>query len=1550
MSSLPKDKIKSQGAIRIHEPTGQLRYTADNLTGDNAKVKTDQYLQPLSAYRTGSTLIKAGTPVSIASDGEILNKVDANSYEPMIVESSGLRHRWTVGLAQEPVSSDPEANSPYAKKFAHVVSTGKFIWNLIDYTEGDKKDFIAWPPIATSDNKTNFTWTYENDVGKPVYVNNNRPTTDASPFTLNLEDAYFGGASIITVGYLADAPMAAQVSSGDPDVKRIVIEVKPSGDSRGLQDSTEFAVTLKDDESSLDASEVDRLILVKILQNGTGEVVKHVSDLEPQNFDSSQRVPVGAFVAKASESEVVLAGKTVTLTRFGIVDGNFGFGEAGLDLFLTDADGEVKTQSDSDLVEYRVGTILKSNGDVEKVLVDCRNAKFFKKFDPIGTVKPIYADGREDPGYVRIESNREYFIARPTDDSTSPVYPELAKALRFSNEAQFFSASGIKVDPIADGVPTEAGSYFMLSEIYYKVYPNDSAPTGRISAQIKYTKEATEEKAQELLWPHIDVTFPYTCERGGKPRNSISDADSVNITSLVDVGDVDVLDDVEVSVVVKAVYGMVDSPEGKIEANLVDDPNVGLKIPEGIQRITLTNGSNFQEQYVGYQWKFYKSANQGGTINFYAQLVTSLDDDDTEDIPFRGICFPNASMIGRETDQKIIDLDGAPKYSKIDLAISFRRKLPTKYNGLLLNQLYSDSTWNSNSFSDGTNLGIPGSIFLGGGINNGGIAEIFNASEFGISTDEDDRGFYGDWVRVTSEKHRAFLEGASGKDAVFVDKKSTQADGASKTIKTEYNFKTAEQTSYASRLSGHLAATSTAESTLAVDGKKTRITTQSNANFDALRLFRELPIKNYSFEADYAAKQNNRIGPTSASTTSHLSVATTNPVMLSDIFSEQVETYPVTLEDKTRLAQVIKKIVASDGDSDYAIEEIDVAIGALMKAAADSQDRLLTIERVLYGMDSPTIPNVEAPTNANFGFGTLNSVVKPEGIGRLASQLSDVDQNYVEKEGEKFKFEKFQVFPFSPAKTTYAGVYYRYLNDLLNTTIDQNGYATADNFAEERGLLTSNDETDGWRVSSSIDDRLRNEARRAIRAEFKEETARQAFDGAKFDEEGANDYNLIFTVDGMATSGYDNNDSTTLSFLTKEAGKSELIIDTKASLWAAIEREAKSRRNSAISQLKIERYVEGDWQTITNTNTTRPIGRLRLTFKNFYGNGTKIYNVATNEFVELQSANALTVSGIATTQQAELIRPSITGALQINADSETESVTTISPDVKITNGTIDFTGSTTKVRTITETEYEGTQCESEAVNVATLKDRIEKERLATQKWLPTEQVVQNLSRNAEAGTTLLERIMDDYIYNYIQLSIKTLDSHDNGHGQELVLAQTVWQTLTSNCPEVNSHWTKITNKLGDVDYVLNALKDQASIQGNEYVVDLLRTITDGYVVLWRGEDKNNEGEVIFREYVLQVKDTKGNDFYWKVYADDSDFVDRAELVDATNDAILKSEGYTNIELGKKSVLTSFNASGQDGSTTLLDFLDKGSGTLVTESWVKGYVQDVISRLFPSGNK
>jgi hypothetical protein len=693
---IPKSALHNEGNIWLNKQSGQLRYS---LTKDDPS----KWVVPLSVYEVGNdatapdSFIKRGQPVSIGYLDDLSDLVK-NSADPSVVPTDPHKYQWCIGLALEP--GNATANDEVSIfNHVHILSHGQ-----IEYSLQDDRPNVFQPPIKNG----KYVWTYE-DIGKPVYVSNHPDDNNGKigGLSLDITHAYFEGANIVTVGRLADAPALSQTN---PATHKIVIEVQLAGDVRGMIDSTQFDVTIagtfKINENTPNEITVneqteittthDKLLFVSLLTeppdhtNVRGVIIQNDELLVaiPSN------TPIGCFKAKPVNGKIKIAdyiGKTVLVHRLGIIEGNFDFDtmDSGKELFL--ARGEVTAAGPANTFEYKVGVILTTG----RVLIDCRYPRFLKKFEAIGTIKPAYMDVNTvnppgkvicQPGFVKITPGVVHKVNGTWALDMEYPLVDFSLLLEASMYTGIYEYSSNATGPWTelDGnftfnqmPPGSKGNiydgFFRFKDVFY------TTSDGKVLSQIKYNQEGAPED-MAYLWPGKMFTWPYIQVK----ENGYVDPSTYTTPSML----FDITDLVKTSYYIDGLGRNLEHYDLVIRLKDYD-----VLMHPGFY--TIPDPMNSSHLYYGGYDFIIKQVG----ANFYLGIYTVPGEDtkiNKDDC--WGICWPLAKK-------------GTPGGS-LNLEIFIRRR-PAMYHNLFINQLMDQFPWKPHTDTGGNNLVTQDTIFFG---------------------------------------------------------------------------------------------------------------------------------------------------------------------------------------------------------------------------------------------------------------------------------------------------------------------------------------------------------------------------------------------------------------------------------------------------------------------------------------------------------------------------------------------------------------------------------------------------------------------------------------------------------------------------------------------------------------------------------------------------------------------------------------------------------------------------------------------------------------------
>ena len=851
---LPQELLYKEGNIWINGKNGQLRYNSKNDAASN-------WLNPLSTYFVGSsTKLKKGQPVAVGYESQLAVEASGQGDSAIVVVDPSV-NQFSVGILLEPgIAGD--------NKKVHVQSHGQIEYDIANY---GKEDYYLPPNDGNA-----FKWTYE-DIGKPVYVSNK----NKGELTIDLAEATYDGGTIICIGRIADAPLPSKEVL--KKYQKILIEIQLSGDVRGVVDTTQISVDITDtQEISLEdnTSDYDKIIPVKII-NGKGILVLNDAILKANDKNDI----AGVFVAPSKNGKLSLEdylGKTITITRLGIVSGNFGFDISSFGKTACIKDGDIDFEESSDSIEFKVGVGFGTN----KFLVDCRYAKSIASAEMIGTIKPVFGENLTDAGYCLI------------DKSVHTVYGESidwTPLLTYCYAKDIFVFSKNKNGPFTRvnegnwelyGENTETGilsktkpTYWKFRDLYYTI---DDGKT--CAAQIKYSKEGSPE-SQAYVWPEqcyqLDIPYKKVGTRGGTVESSDL---RINITNLVQLG------------------AYMDNNGQNIEAYdiIVQEKESGQIISPGFWQ--LPNG-----KFAGFEWQVVAESK-----NTYLYMITQPENVNNEDC--LGVTWP----IGTKAQKTI------------QLYVTVRRR-PTQYNSIYLNQYPALNPWTP-LVDSANNLVIQGDkIYIGGKVDineddgnasSGFTRELSSSIEFKHTDGENKAGVVYRLISGKDSDTKIFTQ-----DYIIGDGEDE------KKISWEYDLSGEVPVA---KLNAQFQASFTAEDT----------TNEHGVEYDksALRIFKVLYPS--IFNESTSGKEKISIIKDRLSD------------FLENGYSFKIfdDTFNGEIKDSTNKLSVDK----SDADVKQAINDgwslrskIDYQsfLGLLSRAATETEERLLKIERLLFGYD-----------------------------------------------------------------------------------------------------------------------------------------------------------------------------------------------------------------------------------------------------------------------------------------------------------------------------------------------------------------------------------------------------------------------------------------------------------------------------------------------------------------------------------------------------------------------------------------------------------------------
>jgi len=1003
----PISGLYSPGSIYIDEKNDQLRY---RISHD----KPSNWLIPLSVYTAGRNnsasvaYIKRGQPVSVGYFDDLDDETQ-NEADSAIVITDPRSYKTCIGIALE-AGNSKDTNNRISKK-VHVLSHGQ-----IEYDLTDNRDNLFHPPFTGSGSSRKYVWNYENDIGKLVYITID-PTAvrpgEINGLTTDITKAYHNGSSIICVGKIADAPRENDSS----DQQQIVIEVQISGDVRGVVDSTQFEIVLSNNQITTNQFPIssDKLIFVKVKQftrtvdgETVSEPVGYVIETDQDILaDGAQHSPFGAFKVTPSEFanfNTLFVGKSILCNRLGIIEGNFNNNPSdfGKELFLVD--GNTVTSGAADTYEYKVGLVL----DQRRILIDCRYPRLFTRFDMIGTMRPAYSDIDEvptriitDPGFVKMTPGVTHKVNGAwADDEEYPAidFSTLLKTTMYAGFYEYcppvpgtpptaptptdprwtditgnYTFNEVAPDPIGSWAGNIFLGYFRFKDFYYQ------ATNGKVVTQIKYTQEGAPE-TMSYIWP--EVSFDYEWPARSMTAGSFDDMDTFNL--IRDSNNVISSHEFDITPIVELGYY-----QNGNEQN-IENYDIVLKLRDKATNkdIIMPAGFfSFEDNLYGFQWTIYKNLNNKWILGMF--------------------CRPNQDIIA----QKCLGLTwpiGKRNTNPILMNIVVRRR-PIQYHNLMLNQLVRQNPWNA--FSDGQNIITKNSIYFGDKVPiqteddnkeqwhsvGEGASELRVENQVPVTID----GETTYWKKVSEIYGEHLISGSpvTKKQIDLLEKtivpKKVDIHSTNNPITWTYDFK-----NNVADLSATMAIDANARKTsedLTIGTGPTAETKQYINSLEdytddrsALRTLYEVPIGFFRYEnalRDSIGTAQEQWDEVPGSTNRFRGPATRRDIfprpvkiekdddgnIVSETFDESISginydyLHPTTggmpNEEWNKLSEEIDKIftpiIRNDstkiiGGGDSMIFQNNIAI--LNRAAKETQDRLLKLERSIFGIDCPSLP------------------------------------------------------------------------------------------------------------------------------------------------------------------------------------------------------------------------------------------------------------------------------------------------------------------------------------------------------------------------------------------------------------------------------------------------------------------------------------------------------------------------------------------------------------------------------------------------------------------
>lgn len=735
---------------------------------------------------------------------------------------------------------------------------------------------------------TVFDWKYS-EIGKPVYVSNKLP----GELTLDLADATYDGGNIICIGRLADAPLASEKD------QKIVIEIALSGDVRGVVDTTQLSVKM---QSSVDdnvapteykiVSDNDKIFAVKLI-DGVGHIILNNAQLT----SNAENDIVGVFVASPTDGTIDLTqyfGKDIVITRLGIVNGDFGFGSSsfGKTAFLDE--GEISFASTNDSIEYKVGV---GFGD-KKFLVDCRYAKSIQKSEMIGAIKPVYGEDLVDPGFALVDPSVVHTIYDESIDWEPLIRQCYAKDIFVfsatkNGEFKVYNECGMPIEDTSlnsgDGILSKKNKkYFKFRELYYTI--NDYDENRHVSGTKKCACQIKYSRegspeSQAYVWPEQCYQLDIPYKAEG------TEGGSLNSSNL------------QINITNLVQLGAYMDNNGQN----IESYDIVVQEKNSKQTISPGFSVNKDGKYFGYEWQITSSA--GYT---FLNMITQPE----------GVLNKNCLGITWPIGQKCADT--------IQLLVTVRRR-PTQYNSLYLNQYPVSNPWTP-LVDSANNLVIAGNkIYLGGSV------------EVNSSDDSDATSGFTRPVLSSIELHAPDGENTAGityrvldsenKTDKFVEK-FVIGEGA-KTKEIIWTFDLTDPTKPVAELNAQFAASFMAESTADEEG------TPYNGN--ALGLFNVIGPDIFDRKSD--AKKSVSITKKSIDKQISNNDFTKSYIDNIDSFRNNGIINSYSLKNGADVSETVSLGWNTSHDRlDY-----QSYLGLLAKAASEAEEKLLKIERILYG-------------------------------------------------------------------------------------------------------------------------------------------------------------------------------------------------------------------------------------------------------------------------------------------------------------------------------------------------------------------------------------------------------------------------------------------------------------------------------------------------------------------------------------------------------------------------------------------------------------------------
>lgn len=673
----------------------------------------------------------------------------------------------------------------------------------------------------------------------------------------------------------------------DISYQKILLEIQLSGDVRGVVDTAQISVSMTSQipATGTTITSANDRIFFVKVVNGKGSFILNNDDLKTP----STNVPIGAVVVSPnSEGKIQLSpyyGKDLLVTRLGIISGNFGFTTADTGKTAYLNDGFINFSKGADSVEFKVGTCISET----KFLVDCRYTKENAASEMVGTIKPVFGDNLLDAGFALVDQEVHSVLGDEID--WTPLMTNC-----YSKDIFVFSKS-------KDGPFTRVaeGGWQLLDETGNTGILSTAKPTYFKFRNLFYTivgndgnekrcacqiKYSAEGTPDAQSYIWPEQAFELSLDEKSGGKAGSSNV-LINISNLVQLG------------------AYMDNNGQNIEAYdivMLNKKNDSMMSPG----YSMVNG-----KVCGYEWQISKIG-----AATYLELVTVPDGYGASDT--LGVTYPYGKALK----------------NPLDVIVTVRRR-PTQYNSIYLNQFPKANPWLPHTDANGNLLSGGERIYFG--------AAVVPGEEDGVN---------GDAVSgVYKTAYKSFMEAnfANG----IASSKLVIAEGTDKleTIKQiiQYgegaNAKAIEWT-YTFSASGDAMAelnASFAPELMTKDLSKIEKVEEVD-DLSALEINRQLGLKKFTFENS----------------------------TLPNVF--QTADDRAKLKSKTLISMPVGHGVY-DGETQFIIEQRGFGdgslsrtildkyniinednrasylsnIGLLRKAALELEDRLLMVERVLYG-------------------------------------------------------------------------------------------------------------------------------------------------------------------------------------------------------------------------------------------------------------------------------------------------------------------------------------------------------------------------------------------------------------------------------------------------------------------------------------------------------------------------------------------------------------------------------------------------------------------------